>query len=285
MNSLFAALSSNTGVKKLQACLQAAPQETLVYGLSNSQKHAIMAAAWQQAPQPMVILVHSSEAVSDWRENLLSLLPGTEVLELPEMDMMTVQAQARSMERAARRMDVLVRLMRKEPVIVLAKTAAAVQKGISRQDFNRLSISISMGEEIALEKLRQRLVQLGYEHADEVERIGQFSARGGIVDIYPVNGENPVRIEFFGDEVDSLREFDINTKRSLKNINSATIMPLAQTDSTGQAEVFLSYLEGKGTVIFDEPTRLREQMRTMVRENPDIKHQRLLRPSALPRPA
>ena len=272
MNSLFAALSSNTGVKKLQACLQAAPQETLVYGLSNSQKHAIMAAAWQQAPQPMVILVHSSEAVSDWRENLLSLLPGTEVLELPEMDMMTVQAQARSMERAARRMDVLVRLMRKEPVIVLAKTAAAVQKGISRQDFNRLSISISMGEEIALEKLRQRLVQLGYEHADEVERIGQFSARGGIVDIYPVNGENPVRIEFFGDEVDSLREFDINTKRSLKNINSATIMPLAQTDSTGQAEVFLSYLEGRGTVIFDEPTRLREQMRTMVRENPDIKH-------------
>ena len=272
MNSLFAALGSNNGVKKLQACLQAAPQETLVYGLSNSQKHAIMAAAWQQAPQPMVILVHSSEAVSDWRENLLSLLPGTEVLELPEMDMMTVQAQARSMERAARRMDVLVRLMRKEPVIVLAKTAAAVQKGISRQDFNRLSISISMGEEIALEKLRQRLVQLGYEHADEVERIGQFSARGGIVDIYPVNGENPVRIEFFGDEVDSLREFDINTKRSLKNINSATIMPLAQTDSTGQAEVFLSYLEGKGTVIFDEPTRLREQMRTMVRENPDIKH-------------
>ena len=49
-------------------------------------------------------------------------------------------------------------------------------------------------------------------------------------------------------------------------------MPLAQTDSTGQAEVFLSYLEGRGTVLFDEPTRLREQMRTMVRENPDIKH-------------
>jgi transcription-repair coupling factor (superfamily II helicase) len=84
MNSLFAALSSNTGVKKLQACLQAAPQETLVYGLSNSQKHAIMAAAWQQAPQPMVILVHSSEAVSDWRENLLSLLPGQKCSNFPK---------------------------------------------------------------------------------------------------------------------------------------------------------------------------------------------------------
>ncbi|MBE6084314.1 MAG: transcription-repair coupling factor [Selenomonas ruminantium] len=272
MNSLFAALSSNAGVKKLQACLQEKPQETLVYGLTGSQKHVVLAAAYSTAPQPLVILVHSNEAISDWREDLLSLLPGTEVLELPELDMMTVQAEARSMERAARRMDVLVRLMRKDNVIVLAKATAAVQKGMSRQDFARLSLNIGMGEEIPLEKLLQRLVQLGYEHADEVERIGQFSARGGIVDVYPINAENPVRIEFFGDEVDSLREFDLSTKRSLKNISSAAIMPLAQTDSTGQAEVFLSYLEGKGTVLFDEPMRLREQMRTMVRENPDIKN-------------
>lgn len=272
MNSLFAALSSNAGVKKLQACLQEKPQETLVYGLTGSQKHAVIAAAYSTAPQPLVILVHNSEAISDWREDLLSLLPGTEVLELPELDMMTVQAEARSMERSARRMDVLVRLMRKDNVIVLAKATAAVQKGMSRQDFARLSLNIGMGEEIPLEKLLQRLVQLGYEHADEVERIGQFSARGGIVDVYPINAENPVRIEFFGDEVDSLREFDLGTKRSLKNISSAAIMPLAQTDSTGQAEVFLSYLEGKGTVLFDEPMRLREQMRTMVRENPDIKN-------------
>ncbi len=272
MNSLFAALSSNAGVKKLQACLQEKPQETLVYGLTGSQKHVVLAAAYSTAPQPLVILVHSNEAISDWREDLLSLLPGTEVLELPELDMMTVQAEARSMERSARRMDVLVRLMRKDNVIVLAKATAAVQKGMSRQDFARLSLNIGMGEEIPLEKLLQRLVQLGYEHADEVERIGQFSARGGIVDVYPINAENPVRIEFFGDEVDSLREFDLSTKRSLKNISSAAIMPLAQTDSSGQAEVFLSYLEGKGAVLFDEPMRLREQMRTMVRENPDIKN-------------
>ena len=272
MNSLFAALSSNAGVKKLQACLQEKPQETLVYGLTGSQKHVVLAASYSTAPQPLVILVHSNEAISDWREDLLSLLPGTEVLELPELDMMTVQAEARSMERSARRMDVLVRLMRKDNVIVLAKATAAVQKGMSRQDFARLSLNIGMGEEIPLEKLLQRLVQLGYEHADEVERIGQFSARGGIVDVFPINAENPVRIEFFGDEVDSLREFDLSTKRSLKNISSAAIMPLAQTDSTGQAEVFLSYLEGKGTVLFDEPMRLREQMRTMVRENPDIKN-------------
>ena len=271
MNSLFAVLNSNSGIKKLQDSLAGKPQETLVYGLSNSQKHVAFATAYKAAPQPLVILVHSSEALQDWRENLLSLLPDTEVLELPELDIMTVQAEARSMERAARRMDVLVRLMRKDQVIVLAKTTAAVQKGISRQDFARLSVSVSLGEEMSLEKFLQRLVQLGYEHADEVERIGQFSSRGGIVDVYPINGENPLRVEFFGDEIDSLREYALDTKRSIRNINSASIMPLAQTDSAGQAEVFLSFLEGQGTVLFDEPMRLREQIRTMVRENPDIK--------------
>ena len=271
MNSLFAALSGNSGIKKLQDSFTGKPRETLVYGLSNSQKHVAFAAAYKAAPQPLVILVHSNEVLQDWRENLLSLLPDTEVLELPELDIMTVQAEARSMERAARRMDVLVRLMRKDPVIVLAKTTAAVHKGMSRQDFARLSVNVSLGEETSLEKLLQRLVQLGYEHADEVERIGQFSSRGGIVDVYPINGENPLRVEFFDDEIDSLREYALDTKRSIRNINSASIMPLAQTDSAGQAEVFLSFLEGQGTVIFDEPMRLREQIRTMVRENPDIK--------------
>ena len=271
MNSLFAALSGNSGIKKLQDSFTGKPRETLVYGLSNSQKHVAFAAAYKAAPQPLVILVHSNEVLQDWRENLLSLLPDTEVLELPELDIMTVQAEARSMERAARRMDVLVRLMRKDPVIVLAKTTAAVHKGMSRQDFARLSVNVSLGEETSLEKLLQRLVQLGYEHADEVERIGQFSSRGGIVDVYPINGENPLRVEFFDDEIDSLREYAMDTKRSIRNINSASIMPLAQTDSAGQAEVFLSFLEGQGTVIFDEPMRLREQIRTMVRENPDIK--------------
>ncbi|WP_337802423.1 transcription-repair coupling factor, partial [Mitsuokella jalaludinii] len=109
------------------------------------------------------------------------------------------------------------------------------------------------------------------EHAEEVERVGQFSVRGGIVDIFAINAAEPVRVEYFDDEIDSLREFDLDSKRSTKNIGAAIIMPLAQTDDSGRPELFLSYLEGKGTVLFDEPTRVRDTIRTMVRENPDIK--------------
>ena len=271
MDALFAAMMQDTALQKLQEYFNGKADENLAYGLSGSQKHVAFAAAFSRAPQPFVILVHNSEAVSEWREDLAALLPETEIVELPELDIVSVQAEARSMERSARRMDVLGRLMRKDPVIVLSTSAAAVQKGMSRNEFQRLSLSIRIGDELEREKLLGQLVQLGYEHADEVERVGQFSARGGIVDIYAINAQSPVRIEFFDDTVDSLRDFDLTTKRSIRNVSTTTVLPLAQTDKAGRPELFLTYLEGNGVVLFDEPMRIREQIKTMIKENPDIR--------------
>ena len=84
---------------------------------------------------------------------------------------------------------------------------------------------------------------------------------------------SPVRIEFFDEEVDSLREFDLATKRSTRNISSTSVLPLAQTDDSGRPELFLTYLDHSGAVLFDEPMRILEQLRTMIRENPDIRAQ------------
>lgn len=270
MNALFAAMMQDRVLQNLRDYIGGGPSEVLVYGLGGSQKHTAFAACYANRPQMTVILVHSAAVLSDWREDLSLLLPGVSVVELPELDTMEVKAEARSQERAARRMEVLGRLVRGEPVIVLARAAAAVQKEMSRNEFQRLSLTLKMGEVLPREALMERLVQLGYEHVEEVESIGQFSVRGGIVDVFAINGQAPVRIEFFDDEIDSMREFDLDTKRSVRNIADVTIMPLAQTDAVGRPELFLNYLEGKGTVIFDEPARIRDEIRTMVKENPEI---------------
>ena len=166
MDSLFAAMLQDRALQKLQTCFSGKADENLAYGLSGSQKHVAFAAAFSRVPQPFVILVHNHEAVNEWREDLLALLPAVQIVELPELDMASVQAEARSLERSARRMDVLGRLVRKEPVIVLATSAAAVQKGMSRNEFQRLSLTIQIGTELERDKLIARLVQLGYEHAD-----------------------------------------------------------------------------------------------------------------------
>ena len=274
MHSLFAAMLQDKSLQRLQECFCGGAAETLAYGLGGSQKHAAVAACYEAGPQPMVIILHSRESLEEWREDLSLLLPGVPVLELPEVDLMEIQAAAKSIERSARRMDVLGRLMRKEKVIILSQAAAAVQKGLSPADFQRLALSIKLGEVLPREKLIQRLTELGYERTEEVERAGQFSARGGIMDIFAINALAPVRLEFFDDEIESLREFDLSTMRSDKSagLSEITVLPLLQTDSNGKPEPFLSYLGGRGAVIFDEPTRIREQIRTMVKENPEIKN-------------
>ena len=271
MNALFTAMLQDGALQRLRNYTQGEPAEALVYGLGGSQKHAAVAACYAALPQMMAILCHSQETLSDWKEDLSLLLPEVPVVELPEVDTFEVKAAAKSQERAAKRMEVLGRLMRGEHVIVLSTTAAAVQKGMSRSEFARLSLPLRMGDVLPREDLLHRLVDLGYENTEEVERVGQFSVRGGIVDIFAINAAAPIRLEYFDDEIDSLREFDVETKRSTKNISAATIMPLAQTDSSGRPELFLSYLEGRSTVLFDEPTRIRDNIRTMVKENPDIK--------------
>ena len=274
MHSLFAAMLQDKSLQRLQECFCGGAAETLAYGLGGSQKHAAVAACYEAGPQPMVIILHSRESLEEWREDLSLLLPGVPVLELPEVDLMEIQAAAKSIERSARRMDVLGRLMRKEKVIILSQAAAAVQKGLSPADFQRLALSIKLGEVLPREKLIQRLTELGYERTEEVELAGQFSARGGIMDIFAINALAPVRLEFFDDEIESLREFDLSTMRSDKSagLSEITVLPLLQADSNGKPEPFLSYLGGRGAVIFDEPTRIREQIRTMVKENPEIKN-------------
>ena len=273
MNSLFRALGEDAAVQKIFEAYEKKNGRTLVYGLTGSQKHAVYAAAYAASPRPTVILVHSRESLAAWRENLTALLPEVPVLELPEMDAAgeEIEASARSLESMAQRMDVLGRLLRGEPLVVLATMEAAAVKGMSRGDFERLSLRLGTGDAVGLTNLTRRLAELGYARVAEVESMGQFSARGGIVDVFPINRTTPVRIEFFDDEIDSLRTYDVDTKRSVKNIGALPILPLARTDAKGRPALFLTYLKGQGVVVLDEPTRLREELRTIVKENPDIK--------------
>ena len=144
MNAVFAAMMQDRVLQDLRYSIEGGPSEVFVYGLGGSQKHAAFAACYANHPQMTVILVHNAAVLSDWREDLSLLLPGVAVVELPELDTMEVKAEARSQERAARRMEVLGRLVRGEPVIVLARAAAAVQKEMSRNEFQRLSLTLKM---------------------------------------------------------------------------------------------------------------------------------------------
>ena len=257
MNVLFSILRADRSVRALSETLDAAPQQILAHGFSGSMKHAATAAAYDANPRPLAIVTSGREALRAWQEDLAALLPEADVYELPELDCMDFAAHgaAKGLERSAQRMNILARLLRCEPIIVLADIGAAAQRGLSTAEFSRAALSLRLGESLPREYLLERLSALGYEHAAEVEHVGQFSVRGGIVDIFPINALSPIRVEFFDAEIDSMREYDPLTKRSIKNISTASVMPLRAADDEGEA-CFLTYLSGEGVTIFDEPLRL-----------------------------
>ena len=243
--------------------------EFLIYGLAGSQKVLPVAAAYELNPRPMIILVSDREKISTWRNDLEEFLPETEILELPELDLVDVQASTVGIERLAMRLEIISRLLRGEKLILLASTVAAVKKDFSRQDYLKFQIQIDVGQKISLEKFIIKLNEFGYERADELDSVGKYIIHGGIVDLFPINEPTPCRIEFFGDEIDSLREIDFETLRSKKKIQSVTILPIKNFSKS--SEPFFSCVGAGGTIIFDEPARIYEAIHNLTVENPDLK--------------
>ena len=271
MKKFLEKIVEDKSIQKVTEYFGQKQSQCFIYGLSGSQKNSVIAACYAKNPKTTVIITNNTENVEILRSDLMTLLPDTKVVELPTLDMVNFSAAAKSVELTAKRMDVLGRLIRKEKIIVLATATAAVQKGISKQEFERSSLTVSIGTVIEYDNFLENLIKLGYERVEQVEALGQFSARGGIIDIFPINRIYPIRLEFFDNEIDSLREFDISSQRSIRNISNVDILPLMQMDETGKPAMVLSYLEEDATVIFDEPTRIREKITMMVKENPELK--------------
>ena len=243
-------------------------KEFLIYGLAGTQKAVAVAAAFAKNPRPTIILVSDREKIAAWQNDLTELLPDTAVLELPELDLFDIRATA-GVERRAQRLQILMRLNAGENFIVLATTAAAVKKDFSRKDFSANQLKIELGQNIRQEDLIAKLVDAGYERTDDIDAIGKFSVRGGIVDIFAINAPKPCRIEFFDDVIDSMREISAETLRSEKNIESTTVLPVFTAD-TRRAEPFTTCADN-GVVIFDEPARIRETIENLVKEDEAVK--------------
>ena len=113
-----------------------------------------------------------------------------------------------------------------------------------------------MNDTIDRDTALEQLVTIGYERVDQVEQRGHFAVRGDILDIYPVNSEHPIRIEFFGDEIDTLRFFSVENQRSIEQIDSYTVTPFFLGKSDADCTL-LSYVK-EGTLIYDEPGRIRK---------------------------
>ncbi|MCD7735775.1 MAG: transcription-repair coupling factor [Lachnospiraceae bacterium] len=116
----------------------------------------------------------------------------------------------------------------RSPLTIITTMAACMNRMVPFEDWKSHIMEIDSAAEVDIEELKKDLLRLGYERAGQVEAPGQFAVRGGIVDIFPLTEENPVRIELWGEEVDSIRSFDVESQRSIENLDAVRIYPAAE---------------------------------------------------------
>lgn len=240
--------------------------KSVIYGLSGSQKSFLLSrAVLEEQVQAIIIVVHDKEHKELWERDLAFFWPHVQVLPFPITERVEFTTVARSLEGQGAQMRALSMLAWNRPVVVIATVEEATQYVVSPQYVISQSIHLEVSQSVERNELLEALVKIGYERVDQVEQRGHFSVRGDIFDIFPVNSDEPIRIEFFGDEIDTMRHFSVDTQRSIETIDAYTVTPFFLTNDEADSTL-LSYAK-EGLIIYDEPVRIQESLKKFLKED------------------
>ena len=239
-----------------------------ISGCVNTQKIHLLSGIGSGCGYKLVVFSNEEKAKKAYEEYLLF---GEETYLYPARDLLFYYAHIKGKTLTNRRMEVLRAIAEKkkeEPVTVITTMDAFLDGIISPDEIQKNRIHITGEDTVDLTKLEQDLTALGYERESQIEAPGQFAVRGGIIDVFPLAEEMPVRIELWGDEIDSIRMFDAKSQRSIENISEITIYPASENCFGNNGLVsFLKYFPENETLLFyDEPHRLQETAETVEAE-------------------
>ncbi|HHV58193.1 MAG TPA: transcription-repair coupling factor [Firmicutes bacterium] len=199
--------------------------EQLVHGVSGAQKAYLAALVLEEIRRPALYITSHLQQAETVAEDLAAFLPGSKILVFPPAEVLPYEYYAESPELTAQRLNVLGALVRGEAGAVVAPLAALTRRLLPPAVFARQGFWLRPGDEVDREKLLEHLVELGYTRVERVENRAEFAARGDILDVFPLPAVRPLRVELFDTEIDSLREFDPESQRSLAKLTGAWVGP------------------------------------------------------------
>lgn len=235
---------TNKGILQVSGCMES-QKSHLMYGLSGIAPYRLILAEDER---------RAREIYEDYR------FYDRKVYSYPAKDLLFFQADIHGNLLIRQRMKVIKALLEEKELTVVTSIDGCMDFLESLEKIKEQLIHYESDSTVDTEQLKNQLVALGYERVGQVEMPGQFSVRGGIVDIYCLTEENPWRIELWGDEIDSIRSFDSESQRSLENLEELTIYPAVEHIGDKDMVSFLDYFPEERTIIFlDEPNRLTEK--------------------------
>ena len=241
---IFQSIAESQKVKELCSMLAGAPPSIYLKGLSGSSISFVASGVLQQLNRPSLIVVNDKEEAAYLFNDLSGILSDDASFFFPSSFKRSVQYTQILSEAIIQRTDVLNLLPRlaskvNNRAIIVTYPDAIFEKVVSLDKLQRNSLYLKKGEKISPEFINDVLHEYGFERADFVYEPGQFSIRGSIVDIFSYSSANPYRIDFFGNEVESIRTFDVEDQLSKELLNSIAIVPNLQQVNESNEQKFL----------------------------------------------
>ena len=226
MNFLNSVITRTKGYTEILNGVMANRLPVEANGLSSVHKAVLISALLRQTEKKAVLITPDEAEAARLNEDLEAL--GLSTLLFPSRDYFLGSLVAASKEYEHKRIDTLSKLLDGAFELLILPAEAATQYTAPPEKLNKSRIKISLGDTVKQNELISTLLLAGYTRSELVEGAGQFALRGGILDIFPTNKKEPIRIEFWGDEVDSIAAFDTLSQRRTENIESAEIFPASE---------------------------------------------------------
>ena len=217
-------LQNSKEYKDVINCINSNKGSLLINGLLSVQKPHITYSIYNELNR-QIIFVASTDLEAKKAYEDLSFYMKDKVIYLGTQDIYFYHLDAKDRNEEAKKLKTLLRLAKGEKVVLVTSAEAILRKYIPKDVLLNNTFNYKVGDVINLQELSDKLVSLGYERVSKIEGFGQFSIRGGIIDIFSLEYTNPIRMELFDDEIDSIRTFDVFSQKSIDKIKKVTITP------------------------------------------------------------
>lgn len=236
-------------------------KEIHLRGINGSLLAFVSAFVFEHQRSQVFVVVADDDSAEQLRDDC-SLLLGDSVVHLFSSGI-GHHAKTLDMTAPIGQIETLQHLSKAERVLVITSASALMNPIPLANSFSERSFALEVSKEYAFGNLLDKLSALGFERKDFVEEYGDFAVRGGILDVFPFVGDNPLRIEFWGDTVDSIREFDVLSQRSIRDLQSANIVASLEQNGAQPSQpsaTIADYLAGQAIVCLNEPDLIRKEL-------------------------
>ncbi|SHG89248.1 transcription-repair coupling factor [Winogradskyella jejuensis] len=244
--------------QNLQTSIAQTEGKTHLKGLVGSSLSIVISEVFKGADIPFLIVFDDKEEAAYYLNDLEQLINDKDVLFYPGSYRRPYQIEETNNANVLLRAEVLNRInSRKKPAIIVTYPDALFEKVVTKKELEKNTLKITVGNELSPDFVNEVLFEYKFKRVDFVTEPGEFSVRGGIIDVFSFSHDEPYRIEFFGDEVDSIRTFDVETQLSTERIKKVSIIPnVANKFIEEKRESFLKYISSKTVVFSKNPSLL-----------------------------